>query len=292
LRTDVWIPLAMDRNVWGSNRLAERGTFWLNVLGRVRPGITTSEASADLNGLMERIAAVTPKIERGPDEITLDPLWRSAFRGNVCPFRPMPPLLALAAVLLLLACTNVANLLLVRLIGRRREIALRLAMGVSRAQLVRQLLTENLILGVIGGAAAMLFTTWTAGTLASFLPPSQQPLALNAHADRRVLLAAIAISMIAAMLSGILPALRRAALGPGVVLKEEEARVSGGLHRSRLSSALVVVQIAFALVLLVAAGLFTRSVQNEQRVSPGFDPGGVLLASYALAPSGYSRADG
>jgi predicted permease len=98
--------------------------------------------------------------------------------------------------------------------------------------------------------------------------------------------------MIAAVVSGILPALRTAALAPVVVLKDEESRVSGGLHRSRLTSVLVVAQIAFALVLLVAAGLFTRSVQNEQRVNPGFDPDGVLLASYDLAPAGYERADG
>jgi len=292
LRDDVWIPLGMERDVWGANQIDDRGAFWLNVLGRLRPGVSSGQAAGELNLLMQRIAASTPDIERGPDQITLDPLWRSPFGANVYLYKTLPLLLGLAAVLLLLACTNVANLLLMRLVGRRREFALRLSLGASRARLVRQLLVESLLIAAAGGVTAMLLTVWTAGTFASFFPPTSLPLTITGHANGSVLLATMLISMLAAVASGVLPALRTSRLAPAAVLKEEEGRVAGGLHRSRLSKVLVVAQIALCLPLLIAAGLFTRSLQNEQRADPGFDPDHVLLASYDLSPVGYSRAQG
>jgi putative ABC transport system permease protein len=292
LRDDVWIPLVMDREVWGSTRLEDRGAFWLNVLGRLRPGVTRSQAAEDMNLLMQQIAASTPNIERGPNQITLDPLWRSPFGANVYLYKTLPPLLGLAAALLLLACTNVANLLLVRLVPRRREIALRLAMGASRSRLMRQLLVESLLVALAGGAVAMLLTTWTAGTFASFFPPTALPLTLNGHTNGSVMLATLVISVLAAVVFGVLPALRTSRLAPITVINEEAGRVSGGVHRSRLSRTLVVAQISLSLLLLIAAGLFTRSFQNEQRTNPGFDPDHVLLASFDLEPDGYTRAQG
>jgi putative ABC transport system permease protein len=292
LRDDVWIPLVMDREVWGSNRLEERGSFWLNVLGRLRPGVTRQQAAEETNVLMQQIAVSTPTIERGPNQITLDPLWRSPFGANVYLYKSLPLLLGLAGVLLLLACTNVANLLLVRMVARRREIALRLAMGANRVRLVHQLLVESLLVALAAGAAAMLMTGWTAGTFASFFPPTSLPLTLNGHANSSVMLATLAIAVLTAGISGILPALRTSRLAPVTVLKEEEARVSGGLHHSHLARAMVVAQIALSLLLLISAGLFARSFQNEQRADPGFDPAHVLLASYDLGPTGDSSAQG
>ncbi|MEJ2007756.1 MAG: ABC transporter permease [Acidobacteriota bacterium] len=292
LRDDAWIPLVMDPEVWGSNRLEQRGTFWLNVLGRLRSSVTRQQAAEELNMVMQQIAARTANIERGPDQITLDPLWRSPFGANVYLYKTLPLLLGLAAVLLLLACTNVANLLLVRMVPRRREIALRQAMGASRWRLVRQLMVESLLLALAGGATAMLLTTWSAGTFASFFPPTTFPLTINGQANQSVLLATLAISVVAAVVFGTLPALRASHLAPVAVLKEEGGRVSAGIHRSRLSGALVVAQISLSLLLLIAAGLFARSFQNEQDANPGFDPNHVLLASYGLGPAGYSRAQG
>ncbi|MGH9403342.1 MAG: ADOP family duplicated permease, partial [Terriglobia bacterium] len=292
LRDDVWIPLVMDREVWGSNRPEDRGIFWLNVLGRLRPGVAREQAAEEMNLLMQQIAASTPNIERGPNQITLDPLWRSPFGVNAYLYRTLPLLLGLAAVLLLLACTNVANLLLVRLVSRRREIALRLAMGASRLQLVRQLMIESLVLALAGGGVAMLLTNWTAGTFASFFPPTALPLAINGHASRGVMLATLALAVLAAVVFGTLPALRTSRLAPAAVLKEEEARVSGGIHRSRLSRTMVVAQIALSLLLLIAAGLLTRSFENEQSADPGFDPNHVLLASYDLGSVGDTHAQG
>ncbi len=293
LRTDIWIPLTMDRPVWGSNRPEDRSNFWLNVLGRLRPGITERQAQVELNLLMQEIAEHFPDEHRdSPNQITLDPLWRSPFGINVYLYKTLPMLLGLAAVLLLLACANVANLLLVRSVARRREIAIRLALGASRGQLIRQLLVESLMLSMAGGVVAVLITIWTAHSLGALFPPSTLPLSHNAHLDQRVLLATTAISILAALVFGILPALRSSNMPVQAVLKEEASSASLAFHKSRLSSSLVVVQIALSLVLLVCAGLFTRSLQKAQQSDPGFDAEHVLLASYELAPAGYTRDSG
>jgi predicted permease len=293
LRTDIWIPLTMDRPVWGSNRPEDRSNFWLNVLGRLRPGITDRQAQVELNLLMQEIAEHFPDEHRdSPNQITLDPLWRSPFGINVYLYKTLPMLLGLAAVLLLLACANVANLLLVRSVARRREIAIRLALGASRGQLIRQLLVESLMLSMAGGVVAVLITIWTAHSLGALFPPSTLPLSHNARLDQRVLLATTAISILAALVFGILPALRSSNMPVQAVLKEEASSASLAFHKSRLSSSLVVAQIALSLVLLVCAGLFTRSLQKAQQSDPGFDAEHVLLASYELAPAGYTRDSG
>jgi len=287
LRTDVWIPLG-----YRGDQLRRRDNYWFNVLGRLRPGIDRRQAESELNILMQQIVEQYPDSHRGPNQVTLDPLWRSPFGANVYLYKTLPMLLALAAVLLLLACANVANLLLVRSVARRREIAIRLSIGASRGRLIRQLLVETLLLALAGGALAMFLTTWTAGTFKAFIPPMSLPLTLNGRADRTVIVATVVISMLTAVIFGILPALRSSRLAPASVLKEEAGSISDGLHKSRLSSALVVAQISLSLLLLICAGLFIRSLQNAQRLDPGFDPNHVLLASYELGPAGYSGAQG
>lgn len=289
LRADVWIPLVMDRFVWGSDRPADRGTSWLNVLGKLKPGVERRQAESELNLLMQRIVEHSPNEHRGPNQITFDPLWRSPFGANVYLYQSLPILLALAAALLLLACANVANLLLVRSIARRREIAIRMSMGASRWRLVRQLMAESLLLALAGGGLALLLTHWTAGTFAAFIPSTTLPLTLNGRADATVTIATFGIAIVAAVIFGTLPAVRSSNLAPVTVLKEEASSVSSGLHRSRLASALVVAQIALSLLLLVCAGLFTRSLQKAQQSDPGFDPSHVLLASYELDPAGYTE---
>jgi predicted permease len=287
LRTDLWVSL-----IYKGDQVRERDNYWLNVLGRLKPGVDRRQAEEELNLQMQRIVEQFPNSHRGPNQITLDPLWRSPIGANVYLYKSLPILLALAAVLLLLACANVANLLLVRNVTRRREVALRLSLGASRWRLVRQLLVESLLLALAGGALAMVLTTWTAGSFAAFFPPTSIPLTLNGHADRSVLLATMALSILTATIFGILPALRTSGLAPIAALKEEAGSMSGGPHKSRLSSLLVVAQIALSLLLLICAGLFTRSLQNAQRQDPGFDPNHVLLASYELGPVGYSGAQG
>jgi predicted permease len=289
LRADVWIPLMKDRDVWGSNRPEDRGTFWLNVLGKLRPGVTQAEAKAELNILMQEIAQVSPEAHSGsPNQITLDPLWRSPFGVNVYMYKMLPMLLGLAAALLLLACANVANLLLVRSVSRRREIAIRLSIGATPSQLMRQFLVESLVLGLAGGVVAIVITIWTAGSLAALFPPSTLPLAHNARVDLRVLLATTAVSILTALIFGIIPAMRSSSVPVQAVLKEEAGSVGVSIHKSRVSSSLVAAQIALSLLLLVCAGLFARSLQKAQESDAGFDPEHVLLASYEPRPAGYS----
>ena len=290
LRSQVWIPLGMDSLVWGSNRINQRDTQWLNVLGRLKPGVNASQAAGELNVLMQHIVERFPVEHQGPNQISTDPLWRSPFGANVYFYGTLPILLALAAVLLMLACANVANLLLVRSVARRREFAIRLSMGANRWRVVRQLLVENLLIALAGGVAAIVITLWSANTLSYFLPSTTLPLALNGRVDGPVLLAAFLVSVLTAAISGVIPALRCSSLSPVAVLKDESLSTSGGISKSRLTGGRVVAQIALSLLLLACAGLFVRSLQNAQKTNPGFDPDGVLLTSIDLDSMGYNFA--
>jgi predicted permease len=293
LRSDMWIPIGMIREVWNWDPLGDRGHFMLNVLGRLKPGVDPGQAEGELNLLMQRIVEHFPELHRGPNQISLDPLWRSPFGVNVYLYKSLPMLLALATVLLLLACANVANLLLVRSVARRREIAIRLSMGATRWQLVRQLLMESLLLALAGGGLALAMTTWSAGALAMFSPATMSlPLTLNGHVDRRVLLATSVASLLTALVFGMLPALRSSSVPLVAVLKEEAGSTSVAVRKTRLSSSLVIAQVSLSLLLLISAGLFTRSLQKAQQSDVGFDPEHVLLASYELGPSGYSESQG
>jgi predicted permease len=201
--------------------------------------------------------------------------------------------MCIAGLVLLLACVNVANLMLVRAVGRRREIAIRMALGVSRWRLVRQLLVESLIVSLAGGVVALVITLWTQGTLMKFMPVTEDiPLSLTVTADRTVLLATLVISALTGVIFGILPAIRSSGVAPAAVLKEETGSASGTLRKARLASSLVVAQISLSLLLLVCAGLFIRSFRSAQQIDPGFNPHNVLIASYDLFTAGYSDSTG
>jgi predicted permease len=290
LRTQLWIQLGMDPEVWGGKRINERDNQWLNVLGRLQPGVSAGQASEELNVLMQRLVERFPADHQGANQISTDPLWRSPFGANVYFYGTLPILLALAALLLLLACANVANLLLVRSVARRREFAIRLSMGADRWRVARQMLVENLLIALAGGAFAIAITLWTAHTLAYFLPSTVLPLALNGRVNGAVLLAALLVSIVTAAISGLVPALRCSRLSPVAVLKDESLSTSGGISRSRLTGGLVITQIALSLLLLACAGLFVRSLQAAQKTNPGFDPDNVLLMTIDLDPMGYSFA--
>jgi len=262
------------------------------LLGVLRPGVNAREAENELNLQMQQIVDRYPEGHRGANHLSTDPLWRSPFGANVYLSGTLPILQALAAVLLLLACANVANLLLVRSVSRRREFAIRLSMGASRWRLVRQMMIENLLIALAGGGLALVCMFWTAQTLAAFLPPTTLPLSINGNVDRTVLLATFLVSILTAIVSGVAPALRASSLSPITVLKDEALSTAGGLHKSRLSGGLVVAQVALSLLLLACAGLFIRSLQKAQQADPGFDPNHVFLATYDLDPMGYTDKTG
>jgi predicted permease len=294
LRTDLWIPIGMDPQISGGNRIKNRDTLWLNVLGKLQPGVDHRQAENELNSMMQRLVERFPDAHKGPNMISSDPLWRSPFGVNVYLSGTLPMLFALAVVLLLLACANLANLLLLRSVARRREFAIRLSIGATRWRLVHQLMMENALIALAGGGLALLLTKWTAHGLSAFLPPTSLPLTLDGRVDRAVVLATIVISLLTAAMSGVLPALRasRLAVAPLSALKDEALSTSGGIHKSRLAGGLVVGQIALSMLLLVCAGLLVSSQQKAQESHPGFDPSHVFLATFDLQPTGYSVAQG
>jgi predicted permease len=293
VRSDIFLPVGMMRQMWGWSPIDNRGTPFLNVLGVLRNGVDQRQADIELNVLMQRLVALYPEGDhQAANQISTDPLWRSPFGINVYMAGTLPILLALAAVLLLLACANVANLLLVRSVARMREFAIRISMGAGRWTLIRQLMTENILIALAAGALALAITWWTARGMASLVPATSLPLALDGNVDYRVVFATVLLSLATAAVSGLVPALRASKLSPVMILKDEALSSTGGLHKSRLTSGLVVAQIGLSLLMLICAGLFWRSLINAQKSDPGFDANNVLLVTFDLSQMGYSQKTG
>ena len=284
VRADMWIPVMQIQQFTSGdeNLITDRTAGWLMAIGRMKVGVTREQAQADLSNLYAQICKEYPDSHRGSTAATFYPMWRAPWGANFYLRTILLLLMAISGVVLLLACANVANLLLVRSVARRREMAIRLSIGATRWRLVRQLLAESLILAFCGGGIAMLLTLWTSNTFGNFIPPSNIPIYMNFHADSAVFYATLAISVLTGVIFGILPALRSSSLQPVAVLKEESGSASGGRRKARLSSVLVAAQVALSLLLLICAGLFIRSFRAEQKFNPGFNPEGVLLETYDL----------
>jgi predicted permease len=294
VRTEIWIPIMMEAqlNPLG-DLLHDHHQFWLLGFGRLKPGVTLQQAQQEMTLRLAPEVKNYPEEHKGHTEVTLYALWENPFGLNQFLSKLLPALMCIAGLVLLLACVNVANLMLVRSVGRRREIAIRMSLGVGRWRLVRQLLVESLLLALAGGAIALLITIWTQGTLMTFLPVTEDiPLSLPIASSRTVLLATLVISLFTGVIFGILPALKASRVAPAAVLKEESGSASGTLRKARLASGLVVAQISLSLLLLICAGLFIRSFRSAQEINPGFNPRHVLIASYDLFTAGYSESTG
>jgi predicted permease len=289
VRTEIWVPIMMEAQLTpGGDLIHDHHLFWLIVFGRLKPGVSAAQAQEEMTLRLKPEAKNYPEEHKGKDTVTVYPLWRNPFGLNFIFSSLLPLLMAIAGLVLLLACANVANLMLVRSVSRRREIAIRMSLGASRWRLVRQLLVESLILAMAGGAVALMITFWTAGTLMKFLPTTDFPLSLETQTDRAVLFATLVISLLTGVIFGILPALRSSGVAPLTVLKEDTGSSSGGLRKTRLASGLVVAQISLSLLLLICAGLLIRSFMRGQQINPGFNSHNVLIASYELFAAGYS----
>jgi predicted permease len=294
VRTDLWVPIMMEAqfNPLG-DLLHDHHYFWLLVFGRLRPGISLTQAQEDATRRMKREVDKYPEEHKGHPAVSVYPLWRNPFGLNFLMATLLPVLMCIAGLVLLLACANVANLVLVRAVGRRHEIAVRISLGATRWRLVRQLLVESLVLSLGGGTVALLFTQWTQGTLMGFLPVTPDiPLSLTVETDRTVLFTTLGISVLTGVIFWILPALRSSGIAPAEVVKEEAGSLSVGLGKARLASALVVTQMSLSLLLLICSGLLIRSFRSAQKIDPGFNPHNVLIASYDLFPAGYTEATG
>jgi putative ABC transport system permease protein len=291
MRSDVRHPDAVQLWVTPRNAIPEhplrpeydtsgnREMQYLDVVGRLRSGVTLAQAQAELSALGARFGELYPNDDAGRG-FTVMPMREDAV-GSL-----RPTLLVLAgavAFILLIACANVANLMLARAVGRAHEVAIRVALGATRARLLRLFLAESLVLAAIGGALGLLLALWIAPALAALGPAALDPASLRL--DLRVLAFTAALCLATALVFGAVPALHVGA--PAEALQEAGRTGTGGVRRGRLRAALVVAEVALALVLLIGAGLLVRSFVRLQRVDPGFDPAGVMTADLWLPSSKY-----
>jgi len=272
---DVYAPIRQWSNSALRNRKAALG---LHGVGRMKPGITLEQAKADLQGIARNLAAAYPEADRGTSANIL-PLKRDMV-GNIQPYLLM--LLAAVGFVLLIACVNVANLLLARSTGRKREFAIRAALGAGQGRMLRQLLTESVLLAVTGGALGLLVASWgTRAALANL--PTALPRAAEIGLDARVLLFTAAVSLLAGILFGLAPALKVSRSDLHETLKEDGRGAGGARHRAH--GVFVVIELAMAVVLLVGAGLMIRSLARLWSVDPGFDPHDVFTFNVSLPPA-------
>jgi predicted permease len=293
LAFDLWMPMGMQPLVMsGGTRLEGRGNRWMSVLGRLAPGTTPDQARDELNsvlaGMRQAFASQNRYVDQSMAVFTLD---RSP-TGGVSLLRPvLLILMAVAAVVLLIACANLAGLLLARATSRQREVAIRLSMGAGRGRIVQQLLVEGALLAGLGWAAAMLSLQWTAGLLVGFAPPSELPIQLNVEIDGRVLWFTAALAIGTVILFALAPAALAAPTDLAGSLRESGS-ASRGFGRHRLRRALVVTQVALSVVLLVGAGLCLRSLQAATQMTPGFDARNVTVGWLDMFSAGYTADEG
>lgn len=279
---DVYVPLMMAREMSpgaAKNPLEDRSNRWLRVFGVRKPGVSSQLVSAEAAVFARRFAAAHPDTDRN----------RSAFAlPEIEARKQLDPednavagiLLTIVSLVLLIACANVANLLLARAAARSKEIAVRLAIGASRVRLIRQFLTESVILALFGGALGLLFAKWCVNALGSIRLPTDLPVSLTARLDTRVLLFSFAISVATGIIFGLAPAIQstRADLVPA--LKGSESQAVAGRRRFALRNLLVVAQVSVSLALLIAAALSVKSFWYAEGFNPGFRSDHVLLMSF------------
>jgi putative ABC transport system permease protein len=283
---DIAVPLRtadiLD-NSGGEQRLDGRSMWWLNVTARLKPGQTPDQATAALRAVQPQIReATTPTNwpaehlkEYLREGLTLSTASQGPSNLRNQLEQPLMTIMIVVSLVLLIACANIANLMLARSSGRRHELTMRLALGASRARLARQLMTESLLLSALGAVAGLGFARWGSTTLVSQFSTSRDPLILDLSLDWRVLGFTAAIAILTAVLFGVAPAMTTRRLAPMDALKEQGRGRTGGRHR--LASPLVVVQIALSLVLVVGAGLFMRTFASLSTMPLGFDRDPVLL---------------
>jgi predicted permease len=287
-RPEIWFPSMMLPQIEpGNDYLDDRDSSNFFVQGRMKPGVTIAQTEAALRNIAAQLAQEFPK-ENENRTVVLSPpgLFGSFLRGSITNFAFV--LMAVVGLVLLLACTNLANLLLARATERRKEIAVRLAIGASRWRLVRQLLTENVLLAVLGGILGLCLAFWLVDAIMAFKPPMDIPLSTELHIDGRVLFFTFLISVLTGIVFGLLPALQ--ATKPDLVPALKDEVSLGGYRRSWLRNGLVVLQVALSLLLLICAGLVLRGLQHAQVLNPGFLTQNALEMSFDLTLQGYDEA--
>ncbi|HLF82571.1 MAG TPA: ABC transporter permease [Blastocatellia bacterium] len=299
---DIYVPIMMQALVrpprggfsgdMNPDLLSRRGNRWLKMIGRLKPGVSLEQAQAGMTTIAAGLAQAYPESNRNTIA-TLFPVSKIDPQGYPQLVSVAGLLLAVVGIVLLIACANVANLLLARASARRREIAVRLAMGASRSRLVRQLLTESLLISLAGGVAGLLLALWTIDVLKSATPPDGIfSFTLDYRLDGRVLAFTFALSLATGVIFGLAPALQSSRPDLVPALKDEASAAVQGHRRFNLRNALVVAQVALSLVLLIGAGLFLRSLNNAQAIDPGFAADKILDAQLNINLLRYTKAQG
>ncbi|MDP8980594.1 MAG: ABC transporter permease [Acidobacteriota bacterium] len=274
-----WVPISMHETFYqAGEKVDDRGARWIEGFVRLKPGVTREQAQAEISAVAKRLEEAYPATNRGRG-VRLYPLWQTPFNNA----RTMLPTLSIAlgvvVLVLLIACANVSNLLLVRAFGRRHEMTVRLAVGAGRGRLVKQLLTEGLILTTISAAGGLLVANWCRNLLVLLLPKrGGNAMNLPGEIDWRVLAVSAGVCMLSTLLFALIPAIQTSKIDLSSALKAESGGVVGGRRRALVRSGLVLVQVALSFVLLVGAGLLLQSLRGIQNTSPGFSRS--VLATY------------
>jgi predicted permease len=303
---DIWIPLMMQDAIFPIRDLLTQKpgsitkTMFLHVVGRLKPGMNLAQANSSINITFKQVltdesASIPDKKER--DAVTKSFLVATDGSRGLSILRaqyaqPLEVLMGLVGLLLLLACANVANLLLARSSGRERELAVRVALGAGRTRLIRQLLTESVLLACLGAALGLLLAKWGDTLLLRMVSSGPTAVPLDVHLDLRVLAFAISATLVTGILFGLAPALRSTRVDLNQVLRGASRSISGGSGSGRmpLGKVLVGVQVAISLLLLVSAGLFVRSLQKLTSVPIGYDTSHLLMFRMIPATAGYKPA--
>ena len=286
LRGDLWVPHATDALLRPAldeaTRLDSEG---MHLVGRLKPGIDRARAQADLDGIGRQIRQAEGNPDRGPA--------MTVYGSTMLPPEISPAVTAFTAVLmtvvalvLLIVCVNVANLVLARAAGRGVELAVRQSLGAGRGRLMRQLLTENLLLSLAGAAGGLAIAFWSTRVLSAARLPAPVPVALDLSLDLRVLAFTTIVAVCATLVFGVAPASSASRIDLVSALKGAGGE---GPRHGRLRAAFLVAQVAMSVLLLVVAGLFIRSFQHAQSIDTGFDVSNVLTASLDLETRGYTR---
>jgi predicted permease len=299
---DVRIPLAMQAQLTpGWDALNRRDRVWLGILARLKPDVGIHEAQAAADVLYQQI--LQAESQSYPPDLTgqmrregfferrlvLSEGSRGLSRLRNQLRHPLLVMMAAVGMVLLIACANLATLLLARAAGRQKEIAVRLALGASRSRLVRQLLTESLLLSLIGGGLGLLLSLWASQFLSRFLPQAPMPIRLDLHPDARMVGFTLVVSTLTAVLFGLAPALQATRPDLTPVLKEESGALGRRAHRLALGKILVVAQVALSILLLVGAGLFVRTLWKLKALDPGFTRDRIVLLSLDPSLNGYGE---
>jgi putative ABC transport system permease protein len=287
INAEYFVPMMMEPQVLPAEDLEERWPTFVHIMGKLKPGITIDQAQAEMSTLAADFQKEYPLAEKNVG-VFVTPVWGAHYGAQDSLRSVLGFLMIVSALVLLIACVNVANLLLARATSREREIAIRAAMGAGRKRLIRQLLIESLLLASVGGLVGVFLAVWGVNLLTTFLPPMHLPLGLPLGVDGAVLVFTLILSMVTGILFGLAPAWRGSRIDLTQSLKEGGRGSGSSAGSHRLRDILVASEIALATLLLMGAGLLGRSLRNAESAGPGFNSNHVALAAFDLRANGYS----